>query len=241
MKRVHINIRELAAVWLALKRIELQENSTIRLFSDNQTVVWVLRKMGSAKSAPLRRWVLSIAHILKSRRWYLEPHHLAGVLNVRVDLLSRGCPVPTEWTLDDQSFGWLQDVWGPFEVDLFATEENRKLPVFVSPYLDTKAAGHNALLLDWNRWQNIYLFPPVKLLPLVISKLREYKGSGVLIAPNWPRAKWFLPLRDFCPRPVPLPNQRLTQTVGGLLFEAPPILQGQQHAWTFSNVAGLSA
>ena len=233
LRNVHINIRELVAVWLSLKRLVLPENSTIRLFSDNQTVVHVLKKMGSARSVPLRSWALSIGSLLSRKRWYIVPHHLAGVLNVRADLLSRGCPVPTEWTLDDASFRWLEDVWGPFEVDLFATEENKKLQTFASPYPHPEAVGQDALALDWNRWRNIYLFPPKNLLPLVVKKLADYQGSGVLVAPDWPLAKWYIPLKVFCQEPVLIQDQVITQEVGGLLYQAPPSSLGQLHAWAF--------
>ena len=56
-------------------------------------------------------------------------------------------------------------------MDLFATRFNHKLPSFVSPVPDQRAWAVDALSLSWEQ-MNAYAFPPVSLLPQVVSKLR---------------------------------------------------------------------
>ena len=45
------------------------------------------------------------------------------------------------------------------QIDLFATAENHQLPLYVAPNIDQKAVGVDAMSLDWNQWEVIYLFP----------------------------------------------------------------------------------
>ena len=68
---------------------------------------------------------------------------------------------------------------------MFATRQNAQLPKFISLMSDHQAVACNALSLDWNQWDQIYLFPPVNLLLKVLMKLKEFKGTAILIAPEW--------------------------------------------------------
>ena len=62
-----------------------------------------------------------------------------------VDCSSRVLPVQTEWELDGETFQWLSSLVGPLEIDLFATRDKAKLPVFVSPFPDPLASEVNAV------------------------------------------------------------------------------------------------
>ena len=63
------------------------------------------------------------------------------------------------------------------QINLFATESNLKLPSYVAPNLVTLAFASNALSVDWNQWEAIYLFPPVNLLLKVLHKLLQGPNS----------------------------------------------------------------
>ena len=101
-----------------------------------------------------------------------------------------------EWTLDSLTF----------EVDLFATLWTTQLQVFEFPCPVPIAIEVNALSLDWNRWDRIYLFPPTTVLSEVVEILLSFRGQGILIAPYWPEAPWFPFLLEMDPDPVPLPE-----------------------------------
>ena len=68
---------------------------------------------------------------------------------------------------------------------LFATRENTRCSQFVSPCIDNSpnCVGWDVTVVDWSRFQQIYLFPPVSLLIKLIPKIRKYTGRGLLIAP----------------------------------------------------------
>ena len=129
------------------------------------------------------------------------------------DSLSRTKPLETEWSLDEKSFSWIQTQVPNLEIDLFATEYNKKLPVYVTPNLDPQAWATDALALDWDQWERIYLFPPVNCLMKVLHKLRSFKGKVALVAPHLPRSNWYpLPL-ELKLSPVTIPAPTLSQIV----------------------------
>ena len=94
------------------------------------------------------------------RGWFLRAVYLRGVLNTRADTLSRSGPIQTEWELDQASFHWLSQLTSiPLQVDLCATTANVKLSAFVAPAPMRGAVGVDCLLVDWNQWNVVYIFP----------------------------------------------------------------------------------
>jgi len=123
----------------------------------------------------------------------------------RAECLSRlsvqSLPVPVEWPLDSQSFHWVISLGSAPQVDLMATSLNHHLPMYVFLFLDPQSVPVDAISLDWDRWDSVYLFLPVKALPLVMSHLQHFKGRVTLIAPWWPTQSWFSSLLGWCSNP----------------------------------------
>ena len=162
----------------------------------------------------------------------LVPRHLSGELNTLADRQSRLGPVGAEWSLDDTTFQWLSLLAGPFQVDLFATRENTRLPTFVSPFPDPLALGVDAFSLCWNDWETIYLFPPVKALHKVVPLLTQFRGQGVLVAPLYAPSGWFPTLLSRALDPIPLPDTLVLSqpSPDGLVFHENPSVYAL-HAW----------
>ena len=98
--------------------------------------------------------------------------------NVTADALSRDTPIESEWSLDEQSFSFIIETVPDLQIDLFATKSNHRLRTYVAPHSDPQAAGVDAMNLDWNQWERIYLFPPVNLLMNVLHNSSPSKGGG---------------------------------------------------------------
>ena len=81
--------------------------------------------------------------------------------------------------------------------------------LYFSPYHNHNDRGTDALLRNWNEWQE-YAFPPWSLIQAGLRKLRS--SSGVLltiVAPYWPQRPWFPDLLDLVvDGPVALPQSR---------------------------------
>ena len=231
LQSCHINVLEAMAVLLTLKRLGLPRGVHVRLMLDNNAIVHCINRCGS-KSKAINHVVLAILQFCRKADLFLTAFHIAGVRNVVADSLSRTRPLESEWCLDERSFRFILNLVPDLEVDLFATAENYRLPVYVSPNVDPQAVATNAMVLDWNQWSRVYLFPPVNLLMKVLDKLRLFRGKAALVAPMWPKSSWFPLLQELCFRSVPLPHAVLSQTVQKDVVFASSWLTRNLHLWT---------
>lgn len=205
-----INWLELMAVKLSLEHFApLLQGQSVLLLTDNSTSVACIERQGTYRSDALMSLSRTILEFCQAQSILLVPRHLSGDLNTLADRQSRLGPVGAEWSLDDETFLWLSRLVGPFQVDLFATRDNARLPAFVSPFPDPLALGVDAFSLCWDGWESIYLFPPIKALHRVVPLLLEFRGRGVLVAPLFSPSGWFPALLSRSPDPVPLPDSLL--------------------------------
>lgn len=86
-----------------------------------------------------------------------------------------------EWRLHPRTVAMIWDIFGKAEVDLFASEESTDCPLYFS--LTQSPLGVDELAHSWPSVCK-YVFPPVKLLPIVIQKIREEQESVLLVAPK---------------------------------------------------------
>ena len=233
LRGCHINILELVAVYLAIKRLWFPRGVHLRLHSDNMTVVNCLSRGGSARSVPLNRWIISILHLLQQRQLVLTACHIAGVRNVIADGLSRNSPLPSEWSLDEESFRLMCHREFVPQVDLFATRENRKLDAYVSPVPDRWAIGVDAFSIDWNQWESIYLFPPTSQLLKVLVLLQHFRGRALLVTPDWPNQAWYHLAQRLSRGYWHLPRPRLSQRVGDTTTLASSKMFQHLLCWSF--------
>ena len=211
LRRSHINLRELLVVVYFLRDNPLLENVSIGFRMDNVAAVQCVARMGSSRSVALLETSEVLFETAFSRGITLSAVHLAGQDNVWADALSRARTSSVEWSLDEDAFQDLLELAGPPDIDLFASQDNHRLPLYLSRTYRTSAGGPDAFQVDWNRWGFIYLFPPpsTSLLLQVCHRLRTYKGRVMLVAPLWKSQPWCHQLLQWCPSPLPLGPQAL--------------------------------
>ena len=78
----------------------------------------------------------------------------------------------------------MNELWGPLNVDCFASYYNAKLPRFFSRFWNPGTAGVDAFAQNWSN-ENCLLVPPVVLIPSVLRHLYSCKGKGALVCPWW--------------------------------------------------------
>ena len=214
----HINLLEMEAVFLSVTRFLPQLKSrVVRLMCDNAVVVSYINKEGGTKSFRLTRLTIRLLKFCDRKRIRLVPVHLPGSRNIQADALSRvGQTLATEWAINGQLLHPVFSAWGTPVIDLFATFANRKLPVFASPFPDQRAKYVDAMSVPWSGMGMVYAFPPFKMLPAVLNKIRRsHNLSVILIAPRLMSASWMPELleQSRCP-PIPLDGHPLlTQEV----------------------------
>jgi len=243
----HINQLEMLAVFLALKAFcKDRANCTVRVKSDNSTVVSYINRRGGTRSPALSNLALSLWDYCVERSILLSADHVAGVTNVRADFRSRHFARTTEWSLCPQVFQAIQKMCPSLRragaVDLFASRLNRKLPKFVSWEPDPESLGTNAFTMNWNQWEALYAFPPFKIIERVLRKVRQDQVTVHFVAPIWDTAAWYpLILEMSVRKPVRLPRypSLLTQPGDGSLHPLSSTLR--MAMWTVSGVSSESS
>ena len=121
----------------------------MKVYCDNSTAVAYIRKQGGTHAQSLFHKTLELFDLLDQFVITLVPTHLPGARNVTADALSRiSQPSPTEWRVPTETLNNLFCVFGTPLIDMFATAENRVMPVYVSPYLANRAWAVDALSLS---------------------------------------------------------------------------------------------
>ena len=235
--RLHINILEMMAISLTLRRaLQFIKNSTVLISTDNTTVVAYLNRQGGTHSPDLCMEVWKTLIWCHQNQINLLIKHIPGKFNVLADRLSRITkPISTEWGLNQSVANAVFRMTQFPNLDLFTTRLNHKLPLYVSPIPDQKALSIDALTMNWNHIHG-YAFPPFHLIPSVINKIRTAQCKVVLIAPFWPNRTWFPELLNLLissPITLPIRPNLLEQLHGKFLHQNPGLLQ--LHAWELSN------
>ena len=138
---LHINVLEMLAVLYGIKSFVKGEAKvkTILIKSDNITVVSYLNHMGGTKSQTLIETARQVWEWCLQRNITLSAQYLPRLENVRADFLSRYLTDRTDWHLNPTIVQAIDRLWGPLEVDLFATRLTAQLPRFFSWRPDPEA------------------------------------------------------------------------------------------------------
>ena len=204
-----INARELLAIQRGLLHFQLSlRGHTVAVCCDNITAVAYLRKEAGTRSPLLNTIAQEILRWSESLAICLAPQFIAGSNNVLADALSRPHQLPhSEWSLNMTVFQSLCRLW-PVQIDLFATPANHRCSIYFSPYRDPQSAGTDAFLQSWDGLQ-AYTFPPFAIIPRVLAKLQESRGTELtLVAPHWAQRPWFPDLLQLSlAPPVILPDR----------------------------------
>ena len=187
----HINVLELEAVVRAVRALrDHAQGTSFTVFSDNTTVVAYINRQGGTRPPQLCLKVWSFLLWCRRHDIVVRATHVAGKDNTLADALSRGRASQGEWELDPGWADWLFLQLGRPNLDLFATAENTKLPVFCSRAFHPRAWAVDALSLSWDGLE-AYAFPPFAIIHRVLLKIRASRTRVLLVAPQWPRQPWF--------------------------------------------------
>ena len=115
------------------------------------------------------------------------PVHIPGIQNLKADAHSWAKISPAEWELIPRVTHHLFTHWKRPEIDLFATDKNRKLDLFCARIPLPGVYHVNSLVMNWSCVRG-YAFPPLALIPLVLQKVKQDEmPSVILVAPVWKR------------------------------------------------------
>ncbi len=101
--------------------------------------------------------------------------------------------------LNRQTVTQIWNLFGEAEVDLFASQESTQCPLWFSLSFPT-TLGIDAFTHPWPN-VSLYAFPPVKLIPAVLCRVKVSGARLLLMAPFWPSQNWFSELTPLLYRP----------------------------------------
>ena len=94
--------------------------------------------MGGTQFPKLNDLFQKIWQCCEKRNLWIYASHINTKDNIQADNLSRTKYTETEWTLADWVFNKINISFGPFEIDLFASNSNKKckkrIPWFPDPF-----------------------------------------------------------------------------------------------------------
>jgi hypothetical protein len=171
-------------------------NSAVLEIGDNQGAVAALNKFSS--TAP------DVAASLKEIFKLCSSHDFDVVAQWKPrdelaleDALSR-VPDATDWGLAPRTCLDIIEEFGTPCIDLFASDLWHVTPIFITPRFMPGCAAVNALHTDWRTLvpagRLAWIFPPVRAVPQVIQRIREFKTNSIVTVPEAPSTNWWLDL-----------------------------------------------
>ncbi|CAJ0922254.1 unnamed protein product [Ranitomeya imitator] len=179
-------------VLLPLKSLLAGKPICIQL--DIATAVAYVNHQGRTRSKQVMTKVTRILRWAEHRVPAISAVYIPGVENWAADFLSRQGLASGEWSLNPAVFNQICQRWATLDIDLMASQMNRKFPLFVARSLDPLAISCDALVIPWSQFQLPYLFLPLPLIPWVVKKIKTEGIPVILIAPDWPRHPWYAEL-----------------------------------------------
>jgi hypothetical protein len=170
----------------------------------------------------ITRFVLEILGKGRELRYNVHPIWVSrdNPFLQKYDCLSKGIH-SDNWSVGHEDFSHLEDRFGPFTIDLFATCENKKCSQFYSRSFEKGNSGTNAFAQQWNG-ECAYAAPPVTFVMRTIQKAAASKLNGIIVVPLWKGAKFgTYAFRDGF-------------HLNGL-FEAMSIVRMHAHSWEISR------
>ncbi|CAG2216852.1 unnamed protein product [Mytilus edulis] len=141
-QKLHINYLELKAAFLALKCFcSTKSDKHVRIYMDNMVAVTYIDKMGG-RIQSLNTLTREIWQWCIHRNIWLSACHLPGKTNVEADKLSRSNNTDLEWKLNTNVFMCINSIYGPHDIDLFASRINHQLSRYISYLPDPNAEAH---------------------------------------------------------------------------------------------------
>ena len=190
-KMMHINCLELLAATLAVQTFAKNSNRiSLLLLLDNTTAVAYINNLGGTISKQLVGLAKDLWMWCLERNIHITAQHLPGKLNYLADTESRVMMDRSDWRLNPITFQKIDRLFGPLEVDLFASRLTTQLQTFFSWRPDPYAMASDSFLQDWTTRKG-YANPPWCMIGRTLSQVKSQLAQIVLVTPVWKSQPWY--------------------------------------------------
>ena len=191
--------RELLGIIFALEHFRYYlSGSHFKLFTDHRALTFMFTQ--KHVNPMLNSWLETLLS------FDFEPIHRPGLLNILPDAISRfydSDPQPevlnpviwsmekedfveveNEWKISSKIFERCNKLWGPYQIDIFASAATHMVP----KYFDKQA---DAFKQSWKNFEKCWIFPPTKVISQVVNKIIQDKVKATLVTPNLKNHAWY--------------------------------------------------
>ena len=188
---LHINFLELLAATLAVQSFAKDKCKIfILLRIDNTTAVAYINHLGGTVSKELVNLTKDLWMWCLEKNIHITAQHFPGAQNFIADAESRLQTDRTDWKLNPCIFHKIQRIFGPLEVDLFATRLSAQCQRYFSWRPDPSAEATDAFLQVWTHIKG-YANPPWNLVGRTLTQVQTQRATIVLVAPIWKSQPWY--------------------------------------------------
>lgn len=196
-KVYHINTLELIAVYYGLQALLSDlHNCQILLRVDNTTAIAYINKFGGCRCPSNHYWARKIWQWAESHSIWLVATYIDSKSNFIADAASRAQIDLNDFSLDQNSFCKIKNIFGNPVIDIFASRLTAKCARYISWFPEPGAEAVDAFTLKWSEY--FYAFPPFSLISRVLKKIIHDNAIGILVVPNWKHQSWYPVFRRLC-------------------------------------------
>ncbi|KXZ42260.1 hypothetical protein GPECTOR_173g206 [Gonium pectorale] len=120
----------------------------VKVITDNLNAANIINK-GAAKADACYEVAVELLWYCVERDIRLQAEWRPRTMNQLADYWSKVAE-PDAWSLLGSAFRRLNRLWGPFDIDLFASHRNHHLPTYYSAYFTPDTAGVDAFRFRWD-------------------------------------------------------------------------------------------
>jgi hypothetical protein len=206
----HINFKELLTVKYLLQMVGPKlKNEVVEVAIDNQVAMSYINKTGG-RVGTLATLADQIFDLCNQHNIKIQARWIPSEENIIADTESRKSQTTQDCMMVNTTFNAIDKQWGPHTMDLFASAQNKKLPIFASWKLQPGAKWTNAMKHNWTEVKNAYANPPPRLIPEIIRKVKAEKTTISLVTPLWWASVWIPVLATMTvDLPILLPQKNL--------------------------------
>ena len=172
--------RELLAILYGLKSFRASlTGKVVKVFTDSKNAASISAK--GSNSLRLHALALEIFAYCAAHDILLEVEWIPRSLNSYSDSVNR--LIDYDWAVSTIFFHHVSSIFGPFDVDRFASSLSAKCERFYSKFWCPGCEGVDAFSASWGGVNN-YLVPPVFLVERTLAHLETSRARGTLIVPK---------------------------------------------------------
>lgn len=110
--------------------------------------------------------------------------------NTEADALSKQVDAD-DYMLQPSVFADIHGAWGPFAIDLFASDTTKQLPTYFSKEFTPNTSGVNAFAFDWRSYGLAWANPPFHLIAATWAHALQCAAAVCFVVPAWPAKAWW--------------------------------------------------